>query len=199
MLAIDLDLLDPTESMAIYTQSSVGVEVGTYIGLTRDNIEKVSEVTGRSIEELTRILERFTSGGFSRVVVPIMIKQKGFEERSTLMSKIDENTSDGFHTFKELYEFRLLYNAALFSEWAQHGLYDVHKSWRHHDGEYPFGGDWFVVMAQLPTGQISNHYPAKDWDLFKVPTRGKAAVWDGHTAKDVAKRLAQFIGGYYYA
>ena len=27
---------------------------------------------------------------------------------------IDENTSDGYHTFKELYEFRKAYNVALF-------------------------------------------------------------------------------------
>lgn len=32
---------------------------------------------------------------------------------------VDENTSDGYHTFKELYKFRLLYNAALFNEWAK--------------------------------------------------------------------------------
>ena len=39
--------------------------------------------------------------------------------------------SDGYHTFDELYEFRKLYNAALFNEWAALGLYSVHKSVRH--------------------------------------------------------------------
>lgn len=120
------------------------------------------------------------------------------------MSKIDGNTSDGYHTFNELYEFRLLYNAALFNEWALSDLangepgntnhfFDVHKSWRHSDGELAFGGGWFVVSAQLPTGQITNHYEEKDWDLFRVPAVEKAAAWDGHTSQDVAKRLRSYL------
>lgn len=42
--------------------------------------------------------------------------------------------SDGYHTFDELYEFRKLYNAALFNEWAAQGKFSVHKSKRHFDG-----------------------------------------------------------------
>jgi hypothetical protein len=104
---------------------------------------------------------------------------------------ITENTSDGYHTFKELYEFRLLYNAALCNEWARTNniAYKVHKSWKHHDGDLAFGGGWFVVVATLPTGQISNHYEAKEWDLFHIPERPRADEWDGHTPADVAKRL----------
>lgn len=102
---------------------------------------------------------------------------------------IDENTSDGYHTFKELYEFRKLYNVALFNEWAAQGKYEVHKSTRHHDGEECFGGGWFIVMATLPTGQISNHYEMKDWDLFKCQERFISAEWDGHTSKEVLERL----------
>lgn len=107
--------------------------------------------------------------------------------------QVDGGTSDGQHTFDELYQFRMSYNAALFSEWGVADRYDVHKSWRHHDGELCFGGGWFVVMAQLPTGQISNHYPAKDWDLFHVREREVAAEWDGHNANDVAVRLQKFL------
>ncbi len=107
--------------------------------------------------------------------------------------KVDGGTSDGYHTFNELYEFRKLYNAALFNAWRERGGYDVHKSWKHSDGELCFGGDWFIVMAQLPTGQISNHYEASDWDLFQIPERDTANQWDGHTAADVAERLASAI------
>lgn len=108
---------------------------------------------------------------------------------------VDENTSDGYHTFKELYEFRKLYNAALFNEWARQQKYDVHKSQRHYDGELCFGrDDYFVVVATLPTGQISNHYPMSDWDLFKCEAVEKAkAQWDGHTSQDVAERLLAHI------
>ena len=106
---------------------------------------------------------------------------------------ITENTSDGYHTFKELYEFRLLYNAVLFNEWSQHGKYAVHKSTKHSDGEDCFGGGWFIVVATLPTGDISNHYEMKDWNLFICETRVKGKEWDGHTSKDVALRLRELV------
>lgn len=118
--------------------------------------------------------------------------------------------SDGYHTFNELYEFRKMYNAALFNELAnpntvryhldkkefagvgsiQGNKYQVHKSWKHNDGELCFGGDWFIVSAMLPGGQISNHYKAEDWDLFQIPEEEKALFkFDGHTGKDVLERL----------
>lgn len=104
-------------------------------------------------------------------------------------------TSDGYHTFNELYEFRLLYNAALFNEWAKQKLYDVHKSWHHADApnDSIFGKGWFVVYAELPTGQISNHYAPEHWILFNVPETPTGATWDGHSAEDVAKRLRSFL------
>ena len=101
-----------------------------------------------------------------------------------------EDLSDGYHTFKELYEFRKVYNAALFNEWASQGEYDVHKSLRHYDGDKCFGGGWFIVVAVLPTGQISNHYEMKDWDLFNIPEHDKSLFpFDGHTHDDVLQRL----------
>lgn len=121
--------------------------------------------------------------------------------------------SDGYHTFDELYEFRKVYNATLFNEWAKQitretafskdamgrttqivvgesTKYDVHKSKKHHDGELCFGGGWFIVVAVLPTGQISNHYKMEDWDLFQVPEAETAKYeFDGHTPTDVLNRL----------
>lgn len=102
--------------------------------------------------------------------------------------------SDGYHTFNELYEFRKVYNATLFNEWALHGKYNVHKSWKHHNGELCFGGNWFIVVALLPTGQISNHYQDKDWNLFKIPeTENALFEFDGHTSKDVIDRLIKIL------
>ena len=100
------------------------------------------------------------------------------------------NASDGYHTFNELYEYRKMYNALLFKEWAIEEKFGVHKSTRHSDGELCFGGGYFIVMAQLPTGQISNHYPMKDWDLFDIPCRCLINKWDGHTPQDVLTRMA---------
>lgn len=103
--------------------------------------------------------------------------------------------SDGYHTFEELYDFRKMYNALLFNEWARNELHNVHKSYKHFDGEDCFGGGWFIVVAELPTGQISNHYKAEDWDLFDVPAVEQALVeYDGHTAQDVLQRMKSYIG-----
>lgn len=104
--------------------------------------------------------------------------------------------SDGYHTFNELYRYRMLYNAAFFNELAKNGKIRVIKSKRHHDGEECFGGGWFIVMAELPTGQISNHYELQDWDYFKCGEVDVAPEWDGHTPEDAAHRLESFIAGY---
>lgn len=124
----------------------------------------------------------------------IILEKKTDKVMNEDNTKVDMGeVSDGYHTFNELYEYRMLYNAALFNEFAKQGLYDVHKSRKHSDGEYPFGdSNWFIVMAELPTGQISNHYEMKDWDKFQIPEKPLANKWDGHSPKDVAERLTCF-------
>lgn len=105
--------------------------------------------------------------------------------------------SDGYHTFNELYEYRKIYNAALFNEWAANHKYWIHKSYKHYDGELCFGGGWFIVVAILPGGQISNHYKAEDWDLFKCKSVEKALFeYDGHTSKDVIERIKDVCNNY---
>jgi len=87
-----------------------------------------------------------------------------------------------------------MYNAVLFNEWASQGKYNVHKSTKHFSGEECFGGGWFIVVAILPKGQISNHYEIKDWELFKCQETEKALFeYDGYTGQDVLKRLKELI------
>ena len=124
---------------------------------------------------------------------PTEIRQK-FVHQNTDEDILDMGKiSDGYHTFNELYEYRLLYNASFFNELAKQNLYDVHKSKKHSNGEDCFGGEYFVVIAELPTGQISNHYRLKHWDLFQIPEKDKANKWDGHTPQDVANRMREFL------
>lgn len=104
-----------------------------------------------------------------------------------------DDISDGYHTFGELYEYRKLYNAAFFNELARRNLYNVHKSTKHSDGKDCFDGGWFIVMADLPTGQVSNHYEIKDWDLFDCQARETAEPWDGHTPKEAAERIEKYL------
>lgn len=122
----------------------------------------------------------------------------------------DNAISDKYHTFREVYNNRKAYNVALFNELAnpntlryfkddkefdgvgsiQGNRYNVHKSKKHFDGEECFGGGWFIVVALLPTGQISNHYKLEDWDLFRIPETEKALFeFDGHNTNDVINRL----------
>ena len=108
--------------------------------------------------------------------------------------------SDGYHTFNELYAFRLQYNAAFFNQLALHDdyrNYQVHKSKKHFDGALCFDGTYFVVLANLPTGQISNHYKMEYWDTFSIPEEPQALFeYDGHTGEDVLTRLKDMNDGY---
>lgn len=106
---------------------------------------------------------------------------------------IDPQTvSDGYHTFSELYEARSVLTAALFNTLEKAGV-ETCKSWKHSDGQDCFGGGWFIVMANLPSGQVSFHYPKKDWSRFRLPILEKGWVWDGHETKDVYDRLLAAI------
>lgn len=103
------------------------------------------------------------------------------------------SVSDGYHTFDELYEFRKVYNAALFNEWYASGRVEVYKTYRDSEGNLFDNGDWFLVVAILPTGQISNHYAKEDFELFKIPEEPQSPYeFDGHTPQDVLQRIRKF-------
>ena len=105
---------------------------------------------------------------------------------------IAKDTSDGHHTFEELYDYRMIYNAHAAHGWLTAGI-NVVKSWRHSDGEECFGGGWFIVTAELPTGQVSNHYREQYWDLFHVPEVELPPEYDGHTPAVAANRLRTML------
>lgn len=117
------------------------------------------------------------------------------EERDALTQAINllENPRDEYHTMDELYEYRMLYNAHAACGWLLQGI-PVVKSWKHSDGEPCFGGGWFIVSAELPTGQVTNHYKAEHWDLFNVPEVELPPAYDGHSPTDAANRLRKSIG-----
>lgn len=100
--------------------------------------------------------------------------------------------SDGYHTFDELYDYRMIYNALLINSYASQCLYNCHKSKRHFTKEECFGGGWFIVTMNLPSGQVSNHYEMKYWDYFHCEEREFADEWDGHTPQEAYKRMIDF-------
>lgn len=96
-----------------------------------------------------------------------------------------EKMSDGYHTFADLYEQRLILSAAL----AKNNPH-AWKSKRHEDGSVPFGGGWFIMGFDTDEGCYTYHYELKDWDLFQCKELDKGRPWDGHTSKDVRRLLS---------
>ena len=96
-----------------------------------------------------------------------------------------EKMSDGYHTFADLYEQRLILSAAL----AKNNPH-AWKSKRHEDGSVPFGGGWFIMGFDTDEGCYTYHYELKDWDLFQCEELDKGKPWDGHTSKDVRRLLS---------
>lgn len=113
--------------------------------------------------------------------VQALITEMGYKDR--------EQVSDGYHTFKELYDHRTVLTALALKSMGMKPW----KSLRHHDGS-EFTG-YFIVGALLPNiGQVSYHYPLRDWELFeKFPEVDYAPEWDGHSANDVVRRLQKWI------
>lgn len=93
--------------------------------------------------------------------------------------------SDGFHTFNGLYEQRMILFAALVKAYKDKAW----KSYRHEDGEYCFGGGWFIVGIDTPEGSYTYHYENKYWDMFDCVDLPRAKHWDGHTEADAETRL----------
>ena len=93
--------------------------------------------------------------------------------------------SDGFHTFDSLYEQRMILFAALVKAYKDKAW----KSYRHEDGEYCFGGGWFIVGIDTPEGSYTYHYEDKYWDMFDCADLPRAKHWDGHTEVDAETRL----------
>lgn len=142
-------------------------------------------------------------GGEGHMILTLAMTGKHDARRVSVHLRPDEvdQVSDGYHTFGELYRFRRNYHAAFVNEMHKRYAEFVDatypgptvKSWKHSDGDPCFGGGWFIVVTQLPTGQISNHYPAADWDLFRVPEVEEAPLFDGHTPGDVLERLEEYL------
>jgi hypothetical protein len=94
-------------------------------------------------------------------------------------------TSDGYHTFDELYEHRFELWISLCQ--ALRKDIAVYKSRIHSDGS-SFPG-WFLLgMGIKPGQQISYHLPDSLWDRCDFVEMAPPP-FDGHTSVDVLERL----------
>jgi len=99
---------------------------------------------------------------------------------------VTEDTSDGYHTFRELYDHRITLYLALCRLAAAAGR-TIWKSKVHSDGS-SFEG-WFVLgVGEAPGEQITYHLPLSRWDEADFP-ECVPPPFDGHSSADVLERL----------
>lgn len=105
--------------------------------------------------------------------------------------KKTENQSDGYHTYKELYEHR----DALFLNLCLKYPEDAWWSRYHSDWKKAFGGSWVVVgIGTAPGKQITYHVDLSklsycDNFFNKIKEVPFAPTFDHHTSDDVLFRL----------
>lgn len=102
-----------------------------------------------------------------------------------------ELVSDGYHSFKELYDQRLILSTVAF-KYAQLRGHKVWRALRHHGENGPcFGGGWFHVGVTTPDGDYSYHYKLDDYSLFDFAEDViNSPEWDRHTANDIGRLLS---------
>lgn len=101
---------------------------------------------------------------------------------------IDGNTSDGYHTFDELYHHR----AVLFSVIVENFATRAWKSKLHADGTMYEG--MFIVGIETPDGQATYHYDVEPyWNLFRCKEVDRAPEWDGHTPDQAIERIGKLV------
>ena len=97
--------------------------------------------------------------------------------------KVDGKTSDGYHTFDELYDHRAKLFAVLVSVFKN-------LSWKilnHSDGSMYDG--MFIVGIDTPEGPATYHYDLNYWNIFDCKEIKNAPEWDGHTSTDAINRI----------
>jgi hypothetical protein len=103
--------------------------------------------------------------------------------------KINGETSDGYHTFKELYHHR----AVLFSVVCSQFTDKAWKSKLHYDGT--MFDNMFIVGIDTPNGQATYHYDIDPyWNIFNVRELKKSPEWDGHTSAEAIERIGYMSG-----
>jgi hypothetical protein len=110
----------------------------------------------------------------------------------SLLNGETNDISDGYHTFAQLYEHRIILFISLCKILPLNTLF-VWRSKLHSDGSN-FDG-WFVLgMGKEKGKQITYHLPISKWnDCDFAETLEKAPDFDGHTSQDVLTRLQSLI------
>ena len=123
---------------------------------------------------------------FSPNVICMEALMKDALELLKAQEAITGETSDGYHTFNELYHHR----AVLFSVIVANYPDRAWKAKKHHDGTMYDG--MFIVGIETPDGQATYHYDIDPyWDMFKCRVLDNAPEWDGHTPAQAIERIGR--------
>lgn len=106
------------------------------------------------------------------------------QRKADEVNEINGETSDGYHTFDELYYHRMI----LFSVICNQNKERAFKSTLHHDGT--MYENYFIVGLNTPEGQYTYHYHMDHWDKFDVLEMDYAPEWDGHKPNYVTRLLS---------
>lgn len=100
---------------------------------------------------------------------------------------VSGDTSDGYHTFNELYYHRMMLFAVICNTYKE-------KAWKsklHADGN--MYDNYFIVGITTDEGDYTYHYHLDNWDYFNVSEIPNSPEWDGHKPEDVT-RLLTLVG-----
>lgn len=102
------------------------------------------------------------------------------------MPEVTAQTSDGYHTFQELYDHRHALWAVILQNYRSRAF----KTRQSKDGRETPG--WFIAGLSFPFGQLTYHMPEEWWaKLYSITTLTSNEGYDGHTSADVLKRLSR--------
>ena len=100
--------------------------------------------------------------------------------------------SDGYHTFNELYDHRIMLFLALMKAASDAGL-ECGWSRRHDDGELCFGGGWVIGWITTPAGLQARYHMEDSRPLPPSLERPLGSPWNGQ--EETLTALAELMGG----
>lgn len=95
--------------------------------------------------------------------------------------------SDGYHTFSELYDHRIMLWILL----LKHYKADAFKTLRDHDGASMEG--YFIAGLNTEFGQLTYHLPCIYWNHIDAAELPRNEGFDNHNSEDVLSRLAALV------
>lgn len=131
------------------------------------------------------------------------------EEINKMISELPEDqkelVTDGYHSFKELYEHRVVLFIALCNKMndfdqlikevssGMDSLVDSKKPWKsklHFDGT--MWDNWFIAgIGNEKWDILTYHLPMVEWDNLNATELPNAPEWDWHTSDDVLRLLSK--------